>query len=265
MKSITHLRLILDLTIRSYHLRFAGSYFGLLWSILVPLLSAAVTATVFSFLVGADLGPTYAGVPYAIFYFVGISIWTLMSEVISRCTMVIVENGPLITKISFPVATLPWAVLAAGLVTYMVLTIVTSTWMVVAGIPLGSGAAMAMIYLALAVVMTMGVGYLVAAFGVFVRDLGQAVPIVLSIAFFMSPITYSPDMVRAKAPPWALAFVYEWNPVGRIVDGYRASLIGNAQSIDWASVGFTFAFAVLIYAIGRYSFQKLQPGFADVL
>lgn len=265
MRAMVYLRLILDLMLRSYTLRFAGSYLGLLWSILVPLLSAGVMAVVFSFLVGAELGPTYAAVPYGLFYFAGFSVWVMMSEVVSRCTTVIVENGALITKISFPVTALPWSVLLTGLVTFLVLTVVTGLWMVVEQVPLGPNAPIAALYLLLAVIATMGVGYMAAAVGVFIRDLGQAVPILLNIVFFLSPITYSPDMVRAKAPSWAMAVVYDWNPVGRIVDGYRSALLSSSASVDFGGLSGTALAAIVVYAGGRYCFRALRPSFADVL
>jgi len=257
--------LILEMAGRSYKLRFAGSYMGLLWSVLGPLCSALVTATIFSFLMRGRMGASYAAIPYGVFYFVGFSIWGMISEVISRSTTTVVENATLITKISFPSAILPAVVVVTCLINYAVYLAIAVVLVLVHGVHFGSHMYLLPIYFLLGALLSAGIGYAAAAIGVFVRDLTHAIPIVLNILFFLSPISYSPDVLRQNAPGWVQALLLKWNPISQLIEGYRTSFIEVGAQVDVGGLLYLSVMSLAIFVLGFISFHALKPLFADVL
>jgi len=257
--------LIFDMSARVYKLRYAGSYLGIVWSVLGPLASALVTATIFSFLIGGQMGARYAAIPYGVFYFSAFSMWSLLSEVPTRCTTTIIEHAGIITKISFPTPILPVVVLVTSLVNYAVFLALAVVLMVIDRTPVSPHLYMLPVYFAIGAVLSVGVGYFLAAIGVFVRDIAQGMPILLNVLFFTVPITYSPDLLRQGAPKWASTLLLDWNPLSRLAEGYRTSLVDIGAPIDTQGLILLAVLAAAVLGAGYASFRALQPAFADVL
>ena len=257
--------LIFEMAGRSYKLRFAGSYLGILWSILGPLLNALVTATIFFLLMRGRQGGIYAKIPFLVFFFAGFSIWGLVSEIVSRSTTIVLENAALITKISFPTSILPMVASACSFINYAVYLGIACILILIYGVRLSEHLYLLPVYFALAAILATGAGYFLASIGVFVRDTAQAVPVVLNILYYMSPIMYAPIVLRQGAPRWVQAVLLDWNPFSRIIEGYRTSFIDVGAPIDMGGLAYLAVLSGCVFLLGYLCYRALKPSFADVL
>lgn len=257
--------LIAEMAGRSFRLRFAGSYLGLLWSVLGPLLNALVTATIFYFLMRGRLGGQYARIPFPVYFFVGFSIWGLMTEVMMRGTTIVLENAALITKISFPTSILPPVAFAGSLINFAVYLAIAVAMMLAYHASPSSHLYVAVVWFAIAALLATGVAYLVAAVGVFVRDIAPIMPVVLNILYYLSPIMYSPSVLRAGAPHWVARLLLDINPLSRLIEGWRSSFIEVGAPVDFTGLACVGTLAMLVFAGGFFTYRVLKPSFADVL
>jgi lipopolysaccharide transport system permease protein len=240
--------------------RYQGSVFGLFWSFINPLLMLGVYAFVFSVIFKARWGVGVTNFDFAAILFSGLIIYTLFSECVARAPLLILENVNYVKKVVFPLDILPWVSMVASVfhacVSFMILVmyilIVDSTkvhWMIIL-LPL--------ILLPL-VLLTLGLTWLLAALGVYLRDIKQAVAIIVMAMLFMSPIFYP-----ASAFPESYKIFFYLNPLTFIIEESRGVLLwGNLP--NWLGLGMYYLISILVMWLGFVCFQKTRKGFADVL
>jgi lipopolysaccharide transport system permease protein len=241
--------------------RYRGSLLGLAWSFLTPLLMLGVYSFVF---VGVfrQSWPGSAkggGVEFALQVFAGLLVFNLFAEVASKAPNLIVSQSNLVKKIIFPIELLTWVTVLSGL---FHLLISAGTLLVVLlfareGLPM-TALALPFVLLAFLPVL-LGLGWFLSALGVFVRDVGQVMTMVVSLIMFMSPVFYS---VKALSPD--LQFWMHLNPLTLIIEQVRAVLL-LGQWPDWAALAFYAAVASLFAIAAGTFFQLTRKGFADVL
>ncbi|MDX8395493.1 MAG: ABC transporter permease [Mariprofundaceae bacterium] len=240
--------------------RYQGSIMGLFWSFFNPLLMLIVYAFVFSVIFKARWGVHVTNLDFAAILFSGLIIYTLFSECVARAPLLILENVNYVKKVVFPLEILPWVSMAASVfhacvsftVLLMFLLIVNSAsvhWMVIL-LPL--------ILLPL-VMITLGFTWLLAALGVYLRDIKQAVAIVVMAMLFMSPIFYP-----ASSFPESYKVFFYLNPLTFIIEQTRNVVLwGNLP--DWGGLCMYYLISMVIMWLGFVCFQKTRRGFADVL
>ncbi len=256
-----HRDLIRQMTQREISQRYRGSFLGLAWSLIVPLTSLGIYTFVFSGIFRSSwrAGATASTGEYALTLFAGLTAFNLLGEMMARAPNLVLSVPNLVKKVVFPLEILPIVQLGASLLTCLFSVLV----LVAAGILLTGTVSVTLWLLPLAfiplVFLTLGVGWFLAALGVYVRDIGQGIGIVAQILLFLSPVMYP-----TSAVPENLRGVFYLNPMTTILDGFRATLLWS-QSLDWAMwglwIGVGFVWAVLGYAW----FMKMKPGFADVM
>ncbi|MFO1264086.1 MAG: ABC transporter permease [Rhodoferax sp.] len=241
--------------------RYRGSVLGIAWSFLTPVLMLGVYSFVFVGVFraswpGAAKG---GGVEFALQAFAGLLVFNLFAEVVGKATNLVVEQSNLVKKVIFPVELLPWVTVLSGLfhLTISVITLLVVVVGVRGGVP-WSALALPLVVLPF-VPLLLGLGWFLSALGVYVRDAGPIITMLVSLIMFMSPVFYS---VRSLADEWQ--FWMHLNPLTLIIEQVRTVLL-LGQWPDWAALGVYGAMACGVAVLGGLFFQLTRRGFADVL
>ncbi|MNJ12659.1 Polysialic acid transport protein KpsM [compost metagenome] len=239
--------------------RFARSRLGGLWMIVHPLAQVAIYALILSNVLAAKLpglDNTYA---YPLYLMAGCLAWNLFSEIVSRNLNLFIENGNLMKKMSFPRITLPVIVVGSALLNNLLLFVA----MLVVFAVLGQMPTLQLLWLlplTLAVVaLAVGLGLILGVLNVFVRDIGQVVPIVLQVWFWFTPIVYPSSII-----PDYLKDSMSLNPMFAIVSAYHQVLV-YSQSPDLQQVAITTGVALALMALGLFMFRRAGAEMADSL
>ncbi len=252
---------LVEFTRLEFASRYHGAMLGVLWGLLTPLMTLAVYAFVFSVV----FKPSWAGVEnqgfldYALILFTGIIVFEIFAGCVNRTPRLISENVNFVKKVVFPLEILPVSILFS-----VVLESFMSLVLVVAGYALTKGTIHAtLIYVPLAylplIMLTMGVCWFLSSIGVFLRDVGNVIAVLVQLFFFATPIIYPLSAVPEKYR-WLLSL----NPMAAIIDAFRRAILWG-QAPDWASLGLVTLAAALVMLAGYAWFMNIKKVFADVL
>lgn len=253
--------IIAKLTMREIASRYRGSIIGVGWSFLQPLLMLGMYTFVFSVVFKARWATQGDGgsAGLSILLFVGIIIHGFFAECVSRAPGLIVNNVNFVKKVVFPVEVLPVVALLAALFNAGISVCVLLAGMLLTGYSLHATMLLLPVVFLPLMVMTLGVAWFLAAIGVFIRDIGQVVGLVVSMLLFLSPVFYP-----VSSLPEAIRGVVFLNPLTLPIEQARDVLIfGNLPSA-WHLAIYSLI-SVFVMASGFLIFQKLRSGFADVV
>lgn len=255
-----HRGLIAALVRREIAARYRGSVFGMLWSLLTPILMLMIYTFVFSVVFKARWNAgSDSKTEFALMLFAGLMVFSLLSECINRAPGLVIGNTNYVKKVIFPLEILP--VVALGSAAFN-LAINLLVWLLAHLVFFGTLHA-SLVFLPIVllplVLMTLGGSWLLAALGVFLRDSGQVVSVLMSILLFVSPIFYP-----VAALPEAYRGYLQLNPLTGVVEQTRAVLF-LGQTPDFVQLGFSLTGAAIFCWLGFALFQKTRKGFADVL
>jgi lipopolysaccharide transport system permease protein len=252
--------LIAQLTRREVISRYRGSVIGLAWSFFNPLLMLAVYTFFFSVVFRARWGGEGAGkAEFAAFLFSGIIVHSVFAECINRAPTLILSNANYVKRVVFPLEILPWVAMGSALFHAAVSLLVLLLAQVVLSHHLSLSALYFPVIMLPLVVMTMGIAWMLAAVGVFVRDIGQITAVLTTVLMFLSPVFYPISSMPERYRPWINS-----NPLTFIIEQSRnVLLLGGAP--DWHGVAKYSLIATAVAAAGFWMFQKMRRGFADVL
>jgi lipopolysaccharide transport system permease protein len=241
--------------------RYRGSLLGLTWSFLTPLLMLGVYSFVFIGVFrarwpGMEQG---GGVEFALQVFAGLVVFNLFAEVASRAPNLVVEQPNLVKKVIFPVELLTWVTVLSGL--FHLLISVASLLLVLllarGGLPV-TALALPLVLLPF-LPFLLGLGWFLSALGVFLRDVGQMMSMVVSLTMFMSPVFYSVATLDVRWQFWM-----HLNPLTLIIEQVRAVVL-LGQWPAWGALGLYALLACTFAVAGAIFFQLTRKGFADVL
>lgn len=248
--------LLYFLTWRDVKVRYKQTALGVAWAVLQPLLTMLITTLIFGRLGGFN--SRTGGIPYPIFVYAGLLPWTFFSNAITTSGNSLVGSANLITKVYFPRMIIPGAAVAAGLVDFFIAFLlliglmiyyqVTPTW----NLLLFPGLVF------LTAILATSVGMWLSALNVKYRDVRFALPFIVQLWMFLSPVFYPSNVLPEK-----YRWVFALNPLTGIIDAYRSSLFG--QAINWTALGISalITFVLLVYA--AYSFRRMEKTFADIV
>nr|WP_314582363.1 ABC transporter permease [uncultured Pseudomonas sp.] len=239
--------------------RFVRSKLGGLWMIIHPLSQVAIYALILSNVLAAKLPGIDNKYAYALYLMAGILAWNLFSEVVSRCLSIFIEQGNLMKKMRFPRIALPVIVLGSCLLNNLLLFVAV---LVVFAL-LGHMPTMQMFWLIpLTIAVTalaLGLGLVLGVLNVFVRDIGQVVPIILQVWFWFTPIVYSANII-----PEDLRAYMVWNPMYSIVTAYHDVLVYQVAP-QTHEIAITAAVSVGLMLLGLFMFRRAAPEMVDSL
>jgi lipopolysaccharide transport system permease protein len=246
--------LLYFLTWRDVKVRYKQTALGVAWAVLQPL----CTMLVFSLFFGRLAGVPSECLPYPLFAFAGLLPWVFFSNALANSGNSLVGSANLITKVYFPRLLVPGAAVGAGLVDLGIgfaLLVPLMTYY-------GQGPSWSILLLPLLVVLltllALGIGLLTSALNVKYRDIRYALPFVIQLWMFVSPVIYPLSFVPAK---WR--WVMWLNPLAGIIEGFRAVLFG--KSVEWALLGVAAALTLVLLALAAFVFRRMEKSFADVV
>lgn len=254
--------LIYQLVRRELSQRYRGSYLGMLWTLLVPLVMLAIYTFIFSVVFKARWqvsGPETPPGEFAFILFAAISGFNVFSESSNRAPALVVNVPSYVKKVVFPLEVLPVVSLGVALVTSLVnVVLVVIGWGIFFNTLSPTLYLLPLAYLPL-ILLCLGVGWFLASLGVYVRDVIQITSIGVQILFFLTPIFYP-----VSAVPSGLQTILQINPLTVIVNGFRQTLLWG-QALDWGAWGLWTALLLVFAVLGYAWFMKTKKGFADVL
>jgi lipopolysaccharide transport system permease protein len=240
---------------RDLTVRYKQSAIGVLWAVLQPLLLAGAFTLFFGKLGG--LGD--AGGSYALATFVALLPWQLAAFSVYAASHSVVSSQDLVKRVYFPRILIPLAPLAVALVDFGAAFAVALVWLAVAAPSFSLAIAWVPFFLLLALVTAIGVGCWLAALNVRFRDVEVAVPVLVQLWLFSTPVAYPSSIVPES---WQL--VYAANPMVTAVDGFRAALLG-APDLHPHAVLLSVAVALVLAVTGIGFFWRTEDTFADIV
>lgn len=248
-----HRELLYFLTWRDVKIRYKQTLLGVAWAVLQPLLTMAI----FTVLFGRLAGMPSEGVPYPLFAYAGLLPWTFFASAVTSSGNSLVLNHSLLTKVYLPRVLIPGAAVAAFLVDFAIalsLVAVLMWWYRV--VPTWS-LAMVPALTVLVFGLALGIGMGLAALNVRYRDVRHALPFLVQMWMFLSPVIYPPAIL-----PLRWRWVLGLNPLSGVIEGFRAALLGRA--FDWPSLGLSALIMVVCLAAASWYFRRVERTFADV-
>jgi lipopolysaccharide transport system permease protein len=252
---VRYRELIYFLTWRDIKVRYKQTVLGAGWAILQPFL----TMVVFSIFFGELAGIPSDGVPYPIFVYSALLPWQLLENGVTKAGGSLVLGRNLVTKVYFPRLAVPIAPVLAGLVDFVLASIVLVGLMAYYAYPPTPAMWTLPFFLLLAIGTTLGASFLLSAMNVAYRDVGYLIPFLLRLWFFLTPIVYP-----ASELPEAYRWIYALNPMVAVVDGFRFALLGSRE-LDLTMLGVSTVMAVILLVAGTIYFRRMERTFADVV
>ncbi len=256
LKEIWNYReLLYFLTKRDIKVRYKQTVLGGLWAIIQPVFMMVV----FTLFFGRLAKMPSDGIPYPIFVYAGLLPWTYFANAVSASGNSLVGSANLITKVYFPRLIIPASASLAGLLDFFIAMLVMGAMMIYYNFIPNIGILLFPFLVGLTFLCAVGVGLWLSALNVKYRDIRYVIPFLIQIWMFVSPVIYPVSMVPQKYQ-WALAL----NPMGGVINAYRASLLGH-MPINWSLLGLSTVIIMILFLSGLYYFRRMEKTFADVI
>ena len=247
--------LLYFLTKRDIKVRYKQTVLGGLWAVIQP----AFTMLVFTLFFGRLAKMPSDGLPYPIFVYAGLLPWTYFANAVSASGNSLVGSSNLITKVYFPRIVVPASAALAGLLDFFIALFVLAALMIWYQFLPGPAILLFPFLVALTFLCAVGVGLWLSALNVQYRDIRYAIPFLVQVWMFVSPVIYPVSLVHGNYQ-WLLAL----NPMGGVIHAYRAALLGH-QPIDWGLLGLSTLIILALFLGGLYYFRRMEKEFADVV
>jgi lipopolysaccharide transport system permease protein len=257
----SHRMLIAQFTKREVLEKHKGAYLGVLWNVLSPLLTLGAFTFVFGFVFQKHWGNTGAAGPldFAINFFTGHTLFHVLAESVSRAPTCVASRPNLVRKVVFPTEVLPVSVVASTLVYEAValgllailVTVVTGT--------VSSTIWLFPLLLVPLVMLSLGLAWLLASLGAFIRDVRSIVGVITQLLLFLSAVFYPISAIPEQFRPFV-----EYNPIAIIIESGRRTLIEGAWP-DMLALGWVTLLSALIMQCGYAWYMRMRRGLADVL
>ncbi len=259
-----HRALLHQFARRAIEQRHRGSFLGLLWTVLTPLLSLAVYTFVFGFVFEGRFtnSPHETNLDYALGIFLGLVLFQFLSEVLAVSPTVIVTQPNFVKKVVFPLEILPAASVLAATFTAAISLCLALLGVAVLGDGLDWHALLLFLIIPPVILTGFGCAWFLSAFGVFIRDIASAMPFFVQVLIYISAVFY-PLSLLENTPAWAQQLLLA-NPLLHAVESARRVVLWH-QPVENSSLAFLWITGVLVYLIGNFAFHKLRPAFADVI
>lgn len=250
--------LFLILAKRDVIIRYKQTLLGVAWSVIRPLMTAAVMVFAFGKIAKLDFE---SEIPYMLVVMPGVIIWLFFSQSLASISLSIINNSNLVTKVYFPRLIIPLSTFMLGLLDAIIaigLFVVLCIWYSfipdwkIIYVPL---------FMLLAYLGAFGVGLIAAVLNVKYRDIGQIIPFIIQFGYFISPVAYVSDLVKDK---WYYD-VFLLNPVAGSIDGLRWAMLGDFAQFNWQSFIPLVIFDIVTFVIAVRFFRKHENSFVDYI
>jgi homopolymeric O-antigen transport system permease protein len=246
--------LLYFLTWRDIKVKYKQTALGATWAIIQPLFAMLLFTLIFGRLAQIPSD----GVPYTLFAYAGLVPWTFFSNAVTNSGNSLVGSSTLITKIYFPRVVIPAAAVAAGLMDLAIAFLLLVPMLLYYGIAFGWRLLLLPLFVLLTTLLAVGVGMVMSALNVKYRDVRYALPFLIQLWLFASPVIYPSSLVPEKWK-WLLAL----NPMSGIIEGFRASLFG--QDFDWMLISIAVGLTLILLFVSMLIFRHVENSFADII
>lgn len=239
---------------RDLRVRYKQTALGVAWAVLQPLVAAAI----FTVVLGRLAGVPSDGLPYAVFVYSGLVVWTYFAGSLENVSQSLVRDRDLVTRTYFPRILAPAAGAIPGLVDLAVSLVVLGVFMAVYDVAPGPELAFLPLWVLAALVVLLGAGLWLSALNVRYRDVRHTLTFLVQVWLFASPVVYPSSLVEG-----AWRYVYALNPMATVIDGFRWSAVGGPAPGAPALV--SLGVAVVLLVSGTVYFLREERRFADVI
>lgn len=241
---------------RDLKVRYKQTALGVAWAIIQPLFTMLIFTLFFGKLAGIE--SRTGGIPYPIFAYAGLLLWTFFSNSVINSGNSLVGSSHLLSKVYFPRVFIPTAAIGAGLVDLVIGFAFLLVLMAYYQVGLSWSMLLLPFFAVLTTILAMGVGMWLSALNVKYRDVKYALPFLIQIWMFVSPIIYPATFVPEK---WR--WILNLNPLSAIIGGFRASLFGTP--IDWVALSGSVAITLAVLLYAAHAFWRMEENFADIV
>jgi lipopolysaccharide transport system permease protein len=245
---------------REIAVRYKQTVLGVLWAIFQPMAMMVIFTFIFNRMAKIESGD---GSPYPIFLFVGLLLWQYFSATLANASNSMIQNAAVIQKVYFPRLIIPASTAIMGLVDLAFGAVVLVGLMVHYGYyPHLLGLAILPVLLASAVMYSLGLGLFLASLNIKYRDVRHALPFVIQILMYLTPVIYPVSMLENH--PVVKNLMIWLNPISGVIANARAGLLGVA-AVDWGVLGISVVMSVAYLVFGLYYFRATERSFADII
>lgn len=259
-------RLIWKLAKNDFKKRYAGSYLGILWAMVQPVVTVVMYWFVFENFMGAKAQLLSNGIhiPYVLFLASGLCPWFYFSEALTNGTSALLEYNYLVKKVVFKISILPIIKIIAATFIHLFFVLVLLIVAALYGYYPTVYTIQLLYYSFCTFILVLGMSYTTCAVVVFFRDLSQIIGIALQLGMWATPILWAITALEDKPPVWTT--VIKLNPLVYIVNGYRSAICEKEWFFsDFYSTMYFWIFTVVVFGIGALIFKRLKVHFADML
>ena len=255
-----NLKTLWELAKNDFATRFAGSFFGIVWAFIQPMV--LIMMYMFIFQVAFPANPVGGKYPYVLWLVSGLIPWFFFSEAVVNSTNCLLEYSYLVKKIVFPINILPFVKIISSLFVHLFFIVFTLLISVMVGSFSGLYCLQVIYYLVCLILLISALGFFTSSVLPFFRDFMPIVNIIMQVGMWLTPILWNVDMLNNPM----LRMVMKANPMAYIVNGYREAYLG----IGWfwekpVYMAYFWCVLLLFGFMGIVSFRKMTPHFADVL
>lgn len=249
-----HRELLYFLVWRDLKARYKQTILGILWVILQPLMMTLVFTIFLGKLVQVQTGTT----PYPLFLYAGLLPWIFFANAVSSGSYSILASSQMITKVYLPRLIIPAAAVSVRLSDFLVASLVLIALMLYYGVHLGWQIVLLPILILEVTLLALALSALLSALNVKYRDTGTALPVMLQVWMFASPIVYPRSLVPAR---WEWA--YQINPLTGMIEGFRSAFLG--LPINRQGLALSWVVTIVLLVISMFVFRRLEDDFADIV
>ena len=253
-------KLVLSLAKNDFKTKYAGSYLGIVWAFIQPIVTILVYWFVFS--VGLKAG-TVSDYPFVLYLVSGIVPWIFFQDALNGGTNALLEYNYLVKKVVFKISILPIVKIISALFVHVFFVVFALILCACYGYTPSLYTLQIIYYSVCTFLFVLGLVYATSAIVIFFRDLTQIINIFLQVGVWLTPIMWDVNMLASH--PWLIK-VFKLNPMYYVVTGYRDSMLGHVGI--WHHSAWTIYFwvvTILLFGLGSVIFKRLKPHFADVL
>lgn len=241
---------------RDVKVRYKQTIFGVAWAILQPF----ILMVVFSLFFGRVVGIKADDIPYPIFSYTGLLFWQFFSGALSKASGSFVANQGILQKIYFPRLILPLSATMVSLVDFVMAAIVFAGLMIYYQfVPTLLGLVLLVPAILISFLTAAGLGTFFATLNVKYRDVGHALPFLIQLLLFLTPVIYPISLV-----PERFRWLLQLNPMAGVIEAMRASFLGLG-SVNWGSLGLAALIGVALFAFGYLYLKRFESEFADII
>ena len=254
-----HAGLIRSMVRRDLTNRYKGSFMGLAWAIITPAVMIVIFTLIFSGIFQARFGTGGGHFSFALYLFCGLLPWIAFSDGIQRSTTAMIDNVNLVKRVVFPIEALPDNLALAALVQQMMGTVVLLLAALLLQHSLPPTALLLPVLILPQLMATLGLSWLMASLGVFIRDIREFNQLALTAWMYLTPIFYPESII-----PGRFRWMVDINPMAPLIASYRRILL-EGRLPDWSGLGITLGFSIICFVVGYWWFVRTKKAFADVI